>query len=70
MRKLTSAVRPADVVWRKSSHSLPEGACVELAQPPTGKVFFRDSKVRRGPIVAVSRSSAAAFVSALVSDSL
>ncbi|MFJ9029989.1 DUF397 domain-containing protein [Streptomyces sp. NPDC102274] len=70
MRKPTSAVRPADVVWRKSSHSLPEGACVEIAQPFTGEVFFRDSKVRRSPVVAVSHPSAAAFMSALASGSL
>ncbi|MYZ39200.1 DUF397 domain-containing protein [Streptomyces sp. MnatMP-M17] len=70
MRKPTSATRPTGVVWRKSSHSLPEGACVEIAQPLTGEVFFRDSKVRRSPVVTVSHSSAAAFVSALVSGSI
>ncbi|MFI7101461.1 DUF397 domain-containing protein [Streptomyces sp. NPDC050161] len=65
MEKLTGAAQATSAVWRKSSHSLPEGACVEVAQPSGGVVLFRDSKVQGGPVVAVPKAVAAAFISAL-----
>ncbi|OON81933.1 hypothetical protein B1H18_06175 [Streptomyces tsukubensis] len=52
-------------MWRKSSYSYPEGACVEIARPSLAQVLFRDSKVHEGPCVAVFSATAAAFVSAL-----
>ncbi|BCM71217.1 hypothetical protein EASAB2608_06551 [Streptomyces sp. EAS-AB2608] len=72
MRKPTHASRTstgsrhqAGVMWRKSSYSLPDGACVEVAQAPVGHVLFRDSKVDGGPVVTVSKATAALFALAL-----
>lgn len=50
--------------WWKSSYSNPQGACLEVADPSDGQVWFRDSKVSSGPVIAVSRRAASAFTSA------
>ncbi|MEN3611426.1 DUF397 domain-containing protein [Plantactinospora sp. ZYX-F-223] len=34
--------------WRKSTHSGNEGACVEVAVNPPGRVLVRDTKDRDG----------------------
>ncbi|MEU7183565.1 MULTISPECIES: DUF397 domain-containing protein [Streptomyces] len=68
MEKLTGAAQVTSAVWRKSSHSLPQGACVEVAQPSGGVVLFRDSKIEGGPVVAVSEAVAAAFISAVIDN--
>ncbi|MFC8094610.1 DUF397 domain-containing protein [Streptomyces sp. NPDC057301] len=56
--------RRGRVVWRKSSYSNPQGACVEAAELSGGRVWFRDSKVPGGPVIALSRRAASAFTSA------
>ncbi|MER7986565.1 DUF397 domain-containing protein [Streptomyces noursei] len=66
MSKLTEAAQATSAAWRKSSYSLPQGACVEMAQPAGEAVLFRDSKVQGGPVVAVSKAVAATFISAVI----
>nr|WP_197696355.1 DUF397 domain-containing protein [Nocardia terpenica] len=51
-------------VWRKSSHSGPDGNCVEVAFLLTGNVAVRDTKDRGdGPILAFAPGEWDAFVS-------
>jgi Domain of unknown function (DUF397) len=42
------------VVWRKSSASMANGACVEVAHLPSGQVAVRDSKDKAGPVLCFS----------------
>ncbi|MEW1794613.1 DUF397 domain-containing protein [Streptomyces niveus] len=51
-------------VWQKSSYSNPAGACVEVAAWGEQLIAFRDSKVDRGPLVALTRGAAAVFIAA------
>ncbi|GGP59710.1 DUF397 domain-containing protein [Saccharothrix coeruleofusca] len=51
-------------VWRKSSRSATETACVEIAHLPGG-VAVRDSKNRSGPVLAFPARSAASFLARL-----
>lgn len=55
----------AGTQWRKSSYSNPQGTCVEVAEPLGPQVWFRDSKAGDGPVITVSRRSAAVFTSAV-----
>jgi hypothetical protein len=41
--------------WRKSSQSAQNGACVELAALPDGRVGVRDSKDPGGPVLTFTR---------------
>lgn len=66
MEKSTGTAQAPGTAWWKSSHSLPQGSCVEVAQPSGGVVLFRDSKIQDGPVVAVSKDAAAAFISAVI----
>lgn len=50
--------------WVKSSYSVANGECVELAEMPDGSVGVRDSKHRDGPVLLFDRREFDAFLSA------
>jgi hypothetical protein len=56
---------PSRAVWRTSSYTNNGGACVEVADNQPGVVAVRDSKDRRGQILAFSREDWRAFVRAI-----
>jgi len=57
----------AGALWRKSTHSNAEGACVEVAFLDGGRVAVRDSKDRgTGPTLLFTPAGWSAFVHGVV----
>jgi hypothetical protein len=48
--------------WRKSSHSISDGHCVEVRAEPDGMIAVRDSKDRAGPVLRFTREEWEALV--------
>jgi hypothetical protein len=51
-----------DVMWEKSKHSNPNGACVEVAHLPNGEIAVRNSRFPAGPALIYTRAEIAAFL--------
>lgn len=61
---MTRLDRPR-VSWRKSSYSLKNGNCVEIADLGGRRAAMRDSKNPDGPVLALGRAELRAFVRAV-----
>jgi len=60
----------ARALWRKSTRSNGQGACVEVAGNLPGIVAIRDSKDPEGPALAIAPSQWESFTAAVRSDLL
>ncbi|MGH3611934.1 MAG: DUF397 domain-containing protein [Pseudonocardia sp.] len=59
---LASSVGMASLQWRKSEHSNPNGACVELAALPGGRVAMRNSRHPDGVVLIQSGAEFLGFL--------
>jgi hypothetical protein len=50
------------ITWKKSKHSNPNGACVELAHLPSGGIAVRNSRFPDGPALVYTRAEITAFL--------
>lgn len=56
------AAELADAVWRKSSYTMGESACVEVVDGLPGVLPVRDSKRPDGPVIVVDAGAWSTFV--------
>ncbi|MGW1200542.1 DUF397 domain-containing protein [Streptomyces sp. NPDC002536] len=56
------AIQQGMTTWRKSSYSLANGDCVEVASPLPQAIAVRDSKNPESPAIAFSPESWTSFV--------
>lgn len=54
------------VVWRKSSYSNHQSACVEVSRIGQETVCLRDSKDPEGPVLTFTRNETVAFLASVV----
>lgn len=51
-----------DISWRKASISNSQGACVEVARTPDGRVAMRNSRHPEGPVLIYTPAEWEAFL--------
>jgi uncharacterized protein DUF397 len=59
----------ASALWRTSSHSGQNGACIEVAADIADVVAVRDSKDRDGPVLAFAPAAWRAFTARVRAES-